>query len=253
MVAREARRVIGILGGMGPLATVDLYRKIIAATPARRDQDHLHVIIDADPAVPDRTEALLHGGPDPTPLLRAGALRLAAAGVDFIVVPCNTAHAFLPRLAPEVPVPFLSLIDAAADAARAALPASGRAGVLATEGTIAAGLYQEALAARGIEPLVPNAAIQAEVSEAIRLVKAGETGPAAADRVLFAAADLAARGAQVVLAACTELPLVLDPERAPVPVVDPTWELARLAVRVALGEAPLQQSLWEAGAHGRGA
>ncbi|HET7037665.1 MAG TPA: amino acid racemase, partial [Thermomicrobiaceae bacterium] len=103
--------VIGILGGMGPLATADLYRKIIEVTPARTDQEHLHVIIDADPSIPERTTALLHGGEDPTPKLIAGARRLAAAGVDFIIVPCNTAHAFLPRVEAAVDVPFISMIE----------------------------------------------------------------------------------------------------------------------------------------------
>src|SRR4051794_22121593 len=101
---------------MGPLATVDLYRKIIEETPATRDQDHLHVIIEGNPAVPDRSEALLHGGEDPTPLLLAGAMRLEGAGADFIVVPCNTAHAFLPRIAPELTIPLISMIDETAKA-----------------------------------------------------------------------------------------------------------------------------------------
>src|SRR5690606_23023618 len=101
----ETKPIVGILGGMGPLATADLYRKIIEVTPATRDQDHLHVIIDADPTVPDRTQALLHGAEDPTPWLVAGARRLESAGASFIVIPCNTAHAFLDRLLPEISVP----------------------------------------------------------------------------------------------------------------------------------------------------
>src|SRR5204862_453702 len=104
-------RIVGILGGMGPLATADLYRKIILATPAGRDQDHLHVIIDADPSVPDRSAALRGEAPDPTPWLLRGARRLEAAGAAFIAVPCNTAHAFLPALRPQLAIPILATIE----------------------------------------------------------------------------------------------------------------------------------------------
>src|SRR5205823_10945930 len=115
--------IVGILGGMGPAATADLYAKIIAATPATRDQDHLHVVIWADPTVPDRSTALLHGGEDPTPWLLRGAQRLVEMGAALIAVPCNTAHAFLPRIAGEVPVPFLHMMAETATAIEVAHPA----------------------------------------------------------------------------------------------------------------------------------
>src|SRR5436305_14021021 len=101
-----ARPIAGILGGMGPAATADLYQKIIAATPATRDQEHIPVVIWADPTVPDRTPAVLDGGEDPTPWLLRGAERLVAMGAAFIAVPCNTAHAFFPRIAPQISLPL---------------------------------------------------------------------------------------------------------------------------------------------------
>ncbi|HUZ00732.1 MAG TPA: amino acid racemase [Thermomicrobiaceae bacterium] len=234
-------RTVGVLGGMGPLATADLYRKIIDATPARRDQDHLHVIIDADPRVPDRTDALLRGGEDPTPWLVAGACRLAAAGADFIVMPCNTAHAFLPQVQLEVTIPFVSMIEAAtAEVARIVAPGSP-VGILATSGTIAVGLYQHALERLGLRPLVPADTDQVRVETGIHLVKAGQTGREATEHVLVGARSLVAHGAVALLAACTELPIILHQEDVPVPLVDPTAALARAAVAVASEDEAIRQ------------
>lgn len=235
----STRRTVGVLGGMGPLATVDLYRKIIEATPAQRDQDHLHVIIDADPTVPDRTEALLQGQTDPTPWLIAGAKRLAGAGADFIVMPCNTAHAFLREVEPAVSIPFINMITETAKVVAQMLPSGGQAGVLATAGTVAAGLYQAALEAVGIDVLIPSADGQAKVNRAIAAVKAGDLGPETVAAAVSAAEELTERGAGVLLAACTELPLILHPDAVAVPLVDPTDVLARAAVQAALESEPV--------------
>lgn len=227
-------KIIGILGGMGPLATADLYRKIIEATPASNDQEHLHVIIDADPSIPERTTALLYGGEDPTPKLIAGARRLAAAGVDFIIVPCNTAHAFLPRVAAAVDVPFVSMIEETARYVAGITQPGEAAGVLASAGTIATGLYQQALERQGRGALAPSEANQAGITAAIAAVKAGNTSKSATALAMPAAAELAARGARVLLAACTELPLIIAPDDVTVRLVDPTNVLAQAAVRRAL-------------------
>jgi aspartate racemase len=226
-------RIVGILGGMGPLATVDLYHKIILATPARRDQDHLHVIIEADPAVPDRSSFLRGNGPDPLPALTRGARRLADAGADFIVIPCNTAHAFLPELRTRVAIPFLDMVAETAERVRVDYPQARRVGILATEGTIATALYHAALRARGLEPLQPDEAGQRLVSAAIAAVKGGDTGPQPGAWLVEASEALIAAGAEVLLAACTELPLVLAPAMVPVPLLDPTQVLAEAAVREA--------------------
>jgi aspartate racemase len=228
------RRTIGILGGMGPLATADLYRKIIEATPARRDQDHLHVVIEADPSVPDRTEALLGDGEDPLPALVRGTRRLAGTGVDFIVMPCNTAHAFLPEMQAACPARFVSMIDETARVAAARLRPGVAVGILATRGTIAAKLYQDALHREGLIAIVPDEADQELVSAAIARVKAGDVSAETTDLALRAANGLIARGAEAVLAACTELPVILRPDDLPALLIDPTDVLARAAVREAL-------------------
>jgi aspartate racemase len=219
---------------MGPLATADLYRKIILATPAACDQEHLHVIIDADPTVPDRTAALRGDGPDPLPWLERGARRLEAAGADFIVIPCNTAHAWLSRLRPLVGIPILDMIAEAVARVRADYPDARRVGLLATRGTIGSALYHQALTAQNLTALVPAPdGEQHLVDRAIGAVKAGDTGRAASDPLVTAARALAAAGAEVLLAACTEIPLALTAAQAPVPLLDPTQVLAEAAVREA--------------------
>jgi aspartate racemase len=227
------RRTIGILGGMGPLATADLYTKIIRATPARIDQEHLPVVIHADPSVPDRTLALLNGGEDPTPWLVHGAQNLANAGADFIVIPCNTAHAFLDRLQPECPIPIVNMIEESASEVQTLVEDGASAGILATSGTIAAGLYQAALQQLGLRYRVPGVDSQLLVMDTIDRVKAGDISETTVQPVLTAARELEQAGSQALLAACTELPVVLRQEMVGVPLIDPTDVLARAAVRFA--------------------
>jgi aspartate racemase len=230
-----ARSVIGVLGGMGPAATGDLFLKIVAETPAEADQDHIPVIVYSDPRVPDRTEALLYKGEDPVPWLVRGARQLERMGVSFIVIPCNTAHAFLERVEPEIGIPVLSMIDATAESISAQFPRARRVGLLATTGTIEAGIYQAALRRRGLEAIVPDDERQEHcVMPAIRAVKANNRHESVTSRLVEAAESLEQRGAHLILAACTEIPLALAADDLHVPLVDATAELAKAAVREAL-------------------
>ncbi|MDQ4044667.1 MAG: amino acid racemase, partial [Chloroflexota bacterium] len=209
-------------------------RKIIEITPAATDQEHIPVIIYADPRVPDRTEALLHGGEDPVPWLVRGARMLVEMGADFIVIPCNTAHAFLDDVAPAVEKPFLSMIDAAADEIRDTYPDASAVGLLATSGTIAAGIYQQALEDRGLEVIVPGDDVQRRcVMAAIREVKGGRGNGNATRLFVEAAEHLTSRGADVLLEACTEIPIALQQRHVETPIVDATMALARQAVDTA--------------------
>lgn len=230
-------RAIGIVGGMGPEATADLFLKIVRATPARRDQDHLRVLVDSNPAIPDRAAALAGRGPDPLPALVAAARNLERAGAGLLCIACNTAHAYYPGVAAAVGVPVLHVMEEVAAAIRARYPLLRRVGLLATRATVALGLYHRALARRGLQALVPDELHQRLVDRAIYPpdgVKAG--GHAAArPRVLRAARRLVEAGAQCVVLGCTELPLVVGRGDLPVPVVDATDVLARAAVREALG------------------
>ena len=211
----EGRRTVGVLGGMGPQATVDFFAKLTEATYAEHESDHVHVLIDSDPTVPDRTAAVTGTGPSPAPHLAAMARGLVAAGADVLVMPCNTAHAFEAEIRAAVPgVPFLSLIDATADAvvahALGADAASPRTvGLLSTTGTLRARIYHDAFARRGVAVLAPSEAEQHVVTAAIGAVKTGRATDAVRASLRAVAERLVSAGAQVVVTACTELPLLL--------------------------------------------
>jgi aspartate racemase len=231
-----APKTIGIIGGLGPAATVDLFAKILAATPAVRDQDHLRILIDNNPRIPDRNAAIGGEGSSPGPALAETARGLERAGADFIVIACNAAHAYGPEIRSAIAIPLLSMIDVAADAAAMLAPRPKRAGVLAADGCIRARLYQEALAARTIEPLVLDADRQARFMDLVYRVKAGETGAALAGEMRAHAVQLLDAGAEAVIAGCTEVPLFLDPSALSVPLISSTDILAERAVAFAFGE-----------------
>jgi aspartate racemase len=220
---------------MGPLATVAFLQALTLATTASRDQDHLHVLVDSDPAIPDRTAFLLGSGEDPRPAIIRAARRLEEAGATYLVMPCNTANAFAPDVAAAVSVPLLPWIDFAA---AAALRLGGRVGLIATDGMLASGLYQQAIVERGGLTIEPADQRQQEVMAVIygtRGVKAA--GPTADQRrVMVTVADeLVRRGAEAILLACTEVPLAVaaDDPAWPVPAIDPAVAVANEAVRYA--------------------
>jgi aspartate racemase len=228
-----AEKVIGVLGGLGPWATLDLFEKILRLTPAHRDQDHLRVIIDSNAKIPDRGPAILGGGADPTPALVATARNLERAGAEVLVIPCNTAHAFYDTVAASVHIPVLHIMEEVAAALRAAWPEVRRAGVLATKATVVARLYHRACAAVGVEVLTPDEPGQDAVTRTVYAVKANEAGPAETAAVAQVARDLVERGAGAVILGCTELPLVLRQADVPVPLIDSNLVLAQAAIRAA--------------------
>ncbi|MFH8253204.1 aspartate/glutamate racemase family protein [Microbacterium sp. B2969] len=224
--------MIGVLGGMGPAATADFFLKLTAATPAARDQEHRHVIVWSDPTVPDRSDALIGLAPDPTPWLVRGANALRDAGATIVAIPCNTAHAFVPRLVKETGIDIVHMIDEVAQTLARQRPAIRTVGLLATTGTVATHLYQEWLVSHGIDVIVPDEAAQEEnVMRGIRAIKAGAYTAEDRRRLLSVADDLLARGARAVIAGCTEIPLGIRDTDLPVPLVDPTQVLAEAVVR----------------------
>lgn len=225
------KKTIGILGGMGPMATADLFQKITAFTDAAGDNDHIRVYIDSNASIPDRTAAILNGGEDPVPAMADSLAKLERCGADCVIMPCNTAHYFLPRLEALTKLPFLSMIDAAAEACRTRFP--GKAvGILATAGTLAAGLYQEALEGRGVPFLVPDEAERGALMGVIyQGVKAGAPPSQYREAFLSVTEGMAGRGASCFLLACTELPLAVRALNLNLPCVDPTEELAKAAIR----------------------
>ncbi len=225
------KKTIGILGGMGPMATADLFQKIVSLTDADRDSAHIRIYIDSNASIPDRTAAILDGGEDPIPAMADSLGKLEACGADCVIMPCNTAHYFLPRLQPLTKVPFLSMIEAAAGACRRRYPGK-TAAILATTGTLSAGLYQEALAAECAAFMIPDEGEQAALMEIIyQGVKAGAPPECYREAFLSVLDGLARRGAEYFLPACTELPLAFQALGLTPPQVDPTEELARAAIR----------------------
>ncbi|MEU1121301.1 MULTISPECIES: amino acid racemase [unclassified Streptomyces] len=227
MAVRRTRPMLGILGGMGPLATAAFYRTLVERTPADSDQGHLPVVVWADPSVPDRSAALLGEGPSPVPALVEGARRLRAAGATCIAIPCNTAHAYVEQLTRVTGVEVVDMIEAALRRAADSSAGVERVGVLATRGTRAAGLYEQAGARLGLGVLQVSDAVQrSQVDPAIRAVKAGAATEDAVHRIGTAARALREQGAQVVVAACTEIPLVAGAAARVLPLVDSAEALA---------------------------
>ncbi|MCW4050860.1 MAG: amino acid racemase [Candidatus Bathyarchaeota archaeon] len=226
-------KIIGILGGMGPEASADLYMRIIRATKVEKDQDHFRVIIDSNAKVPDRTPAILGTGPSPLPVLLETGLNLQRAGADFIIMPCNTAHHFIEELRKGLKIPVLHMIRLSAEYIHRIYPDVKKAGLLASDGTLVSKLYDDAYGEQGIEIITPSETSQRDVMEAIyTYIKRGdlETGGEILHRV---AGELIEAGADAVLCGCTEVSLVLHDGDLPVPVVDPLQVLAEEAVRQA--------------------
>ncbi len=234
-------KTIGVLGGMGPEATLAFYGKIIANTPAAADQDHLRVVIDSNPKVPDRTAAILRGGPSPVAAMQRSAEALARAGADFIVIPCVSAHFFLEELIARITLPVVSMFDATAAEIGRHKPAIRTVGLLATSGTITGGRFQERLAREGIATLAPRADDQQRVMAAIYAIK-GAPGAGGREEIAAelraVAGRLSDQGAQGIVAGCTEIPLVLRPGDLPLPVFDTLLLLARAAIAAA-GRRPV--------------
>lgn len=228
-------RVVGVLGGMGPLATAHFLTKLVMSTPVHSEGDHLPTVTWSNPSVPDRTRALLKTGPSPVPAMQEGVERLAALGADILAIPCNTAHAFVSAIDIPPGLEFVSMIEATRRTVTEVLDVgnpSAQVGVLATEGTRAAALYERALEPDGVSVLNVRVRTQQRcVNAAIRLVKTGTSYDLAADLISEAAGELVEQGAQMILAACSEIPLVLDGGAAEVPVIDSVQCLADEVVR----------------------
>lgn len=227
---------LGVLGGMGPLATADFFYKLTLASKATRDQDHIETVIYSATRTPDRSSSIMGQGPSPLPMLIEGVSLLVDAGVSVIAIPCNTAHYWHADLARFSRVPILHIAESACEALRAAGEPVAKVGLLATTGTLHAGIYQPPLAARGYEAVLPTASEQDEfVQPAIGLVKAGDVAGARA--LLEAAIDaLVARGATRIVMGCTEIPVALANSRRAPMLVDATAALVSACIAHCTGE-----------------
>jgi aspartate racemase len=225
-------RMIGIFGGMGPEATANLYGEIVRLTPAKKDQDHLPTLIYSRPQVPDRSACIKSGSREIVPYLVEAVRRLERGGASFIVIPCNTVHYYHADMQKAVRIPVLNMIEETVDAVKREHPAARTVGLLATNGTVQSRLYEDAFARRGLKVILPAEQVQqCCVMDAVYSIKAGGSRAEQA-RLLTSAGDgLVARGADVLVLGCTEIPLAFDSKRARAPVVNATQVLARAAIR----------------------
>lgn len=200
------KKKLGIIGGVGPLATMFIGEMIVRLTKASKDQEHVHTIIDNDTSIPDRTAYILDTTKEnPVPVMQRDTVKLASIGAEIICIPCNTAHTFYAELAEASPVPVLHMIRETAK--RAAQRGAKRVGILATDGTLFSKVYQHALIEQGIEPVLPNKETQADLMSIIYdYVKAGND--VTAEQWATIANEMKALNCDKVILGCTELSIV---------------------------------------------
>ena len=228
-----AEKTVGILGGMGPEATIDLFAKIVAGTKAKKDEDHLRIIIDNNPKMPSRLDAILAGGPSPVPDMVKTARNLEKAGADFIIIAANTAHWFHADVQAGVNIQVLHIIKETVRWTRDNIPGITAVGLLATTGTVRTQMYEREYEESGIRVIVPDEEEQSRVMELIFAFKYGEDVKQVRDRMIPIAESLIGRGAQALVMGCTEVPVILAGYQPPVPLIDPNQIIAEAAVRLA--------------------
>ncbi|PIQ78864.1 aspartate racemase [Candidatus Peregrinibacteria bacterium CG11_big_fil_rev_8_21_14_0_20_41_10] len=227
-------KVCGILGGLGPTATADLYKAIITSTPAEKDQDHLHIIINANPRIPDRTADIINGTTFSLPGLIKSAQTLEQAGANFIVMPCNTVHHFLDVIQAEINIPILDMIKLTAQALHKLN--YKKVGMLSTSATIKSQLYQKALKEFNIEIVGLTLSAITNSMEIIygpKGIKAGvqyEFSDHNRDLALAVIAEQNRHGAEAIILGCTEIPLAIKPSQSPLPLINATQVLAEAIV-----------------------
>ncbi|MBR9986601.1 MAG: amino acid racemase [Desulfosarcina sp.] len=225
-------KIVGILGGMGPEATVDLMQRIIRLTPALDDADHIRCIVDNNPKVPSRIKAIIEGnGEDPGPCMADMGRRLETWGADFLAIACNTAHYYYDSVQQAVNIPVINLIDLVAGQVSGNFPNQRKIGMLASPAVAMTGLYTQRFSRMGIEDVWPDPDQQARLLSVIKAVKKGDTGPTVRDQYRKVGENLMHHGAETALIACTELSALGGD--LPLPTLDAAEILAIEIVQVA--------------------
>ena len=230
-------KTLGIIGGMGPLATVKLFEMIVLMTRANSDQEHIRILIDNNTSVPDRTNYILNMvGDDPRIELKKSAQNLEKAGADFLVMPCNTAHYFYDEITQEIGIPFINMIEETAIYVKDNHKSIDKIGLLATEGTIKARVYDDIFNKYGIEVLKPSKETQAYVTELIYNIKE-DIAQESLDGFYKAMDDLKSQGVEVFVAGCTEISVAIDLYKLEGNIIDAMKVLAISAIKYA-GKEP---------------
>ena len=229
------KKTVGVIGGMGPQATVDFFQKILDNTKVERDQDHIHVIVDNNPQIPDRTAFLLGKGESPLKSLVNSAVKLQLMGADLLAMPCNTAHYFYDEIVKFVDIPFINMIDEVAASIRAKNLGVNRVGLLATKGVYSMGIYSRYLQKYGIEAVIPPEDGIETVSKTIYTIKKNLNlvDPAGINEIIE---NMRKEGIDTIILGCTELPLIVDKYPMGPDYIDSTAVLAKRAVEMARNE-----------------
>jgi aspartate racemase len=233
--------VVGVIGGLGPEATHDFFGKVLVHSHAGTDQEHLHLIIENNPKTPNRNDAIAGTGPSSGPALAAMAKALERAGADFIVMACNTAHAFDADIRPAIRIPFVSLIEEVVAEVGRNHSTVKRVGLLAAQGCLDSGIYHGAFARRDIEVIQLDGASQAQFMTLLYRIKSGARGSDVRASMRQLGERLVSAGADVLIAGCTEVPLVLSAGEISRPLIDSTDVLARRCVAYARRTEPLPE------------
>lgn len=218
-------KVVGILGGMGPMATLDLSKKIVENTLAKTDQDHVHLIIDNNCEIPDRTNYILGRGEDPTPYMIESAKKLEKAGADFIVIPCNTAHYFYSSVSSAINIPIVNMVEEVANY----LLGEDRVGLMATRGTYKGEVYNKVFTKKNIEIVIPNKETISKVGDIIYRYKSSEEIEEI--KLIEIEEFFKKERVEKVILGCTELPLIYSKYRGSVRYIDPTEILSRAVIK----------------------
>ncbi len=225
-------KILGIIGGMGPLATTELLKKIVLFTDAQSDQEHLPILIDNNTTIPDRTAYIVGLGENPITYLVESAQRLERMGADYLIMPCNTAHYFYKEIAQSITIPFLNMIEETAKYIAKTYAPEKEIGLLATEGTGNSGIYDEVFRAYNMRILKPSKDTQKFVTEFIYDIKKGKETLDLKD-FFETVKDLNNQGANVLILGCTELSVAYDLFKFKGNFVDPLEILALKAIEFA--------------------
>ncbi len=218
------------------MATAELFYKIVNSTNAHSDNEHIRIYVDSNTSIPDRTAAILYGGKDPFPAMRESLQKLISCGADCIVIPCNTAYYYIDRLQNESAVPILNMPNITAAECARRFPGA-KAGILATDGTLTAEIYQKALGSAGVDYVLPEKNEQEALMRVIYDgVKAGKEPESYRQDMELAINGMTKRGADVFILGCTELPIAENKLKLQMPYVDSLDELARATVKYCCAE-----------------
>jgi aspartate racemase len=238
-LSEHVELVVGVIGGLGPEATLDFFAKVLQHSKSEKDQDHIHLIIENNPKTPNRNDAIAGRGPSPGPALADMARALERAGADFVVMACNTAHAYEADIRSALSKPFVSLIDEVVDEVRRLHPKTKCVGVLATQGSRDAKIFTPAFARHAIEVVQLDESSQARFMALLYRIKAGDRHKDIRDDLRQLGEGLVAMGADILIAGCTEVPLVLRQGDNTKTMIDSTDVLAKRCVIYARRIEPL--------------